>query len=79
MNHLNCLPQDAVFWGEDLLAAALPRLARHGIERPMIFTVEPLQALARSQVEPHLADIAGHVVDLPAHVPDVAVNAALEA
>ena len=79
MNHLNCLPQDAVFWGENLLPAALPQLAQRGIERPMVFTVEPLAALSRDHVEPHLAQIAGHVVDLPAHVPDVAVKAALEA
>ncbi|GAA4351875.1 iron-containing alcohol dehydrogenase [Variovorax defluvii] len=79
MNHLNCLPQDAVLWGENILAGALPQLAQQGIDRPMLFSVAPLEALARQHVEPHLAAIAGRVLDLPAHVPDVAVNAALEA
>ena len=79
MNQLTCLPQDAVFWGENTLATALPRLANHGIERPIVFTVEPLEALARSHVEPHLEDMAGYFTGLPAHVPDLAVHAALEA
>lgn len=79
MNHLNCLPQDAVFWGENTLAAALPRIGDYGIERPIVFTVEPLEALARHHVEPHLKNTAGCFLGLPAHVPDVAVHAALEA
>jgi alcohol dehydrogenase class IV len=79
MNHLNCLPQDAVFWGENTLAAALPRLESYGIERPIVFTAPPLEALARTHLEPHLKDAAGYFTGLPAHVPDVAVHAALEA
>ena len=79
MNHLNCLPQDAVFWGENTLAGALPRLQHYGIERPIVFTVEPLEALVRTHVEPHLQDIAGSFTGLPAHVPDTAVQAALDA
>jgi alcohol dehydrogenase class IV len=79
MNLLNCLPQDAVFWGQNTLTTALPRLASHGIERPIVFTVKPLEALARRHVEPLLEDMAGCFTGLPAHVPDVAVQAALEA
>jgi alcohol dehydrogenase class IV len=79
MNQLNCLPQDAVLWGENTLRLALPRLRSSGIERPIVFTVPPLEGLARSHVEPHLENMAGTFTGLPAHVPDLAVQAALEA
>lgn len=43
MNQLNCLPQDAIFWGHDILPTAVASLDQHGIRRPLTFTVEPLR------------------------------------
>jgi alcohol dehydrogenase class IV len=79
VSQLNCLPQEAVHWGHDLLPAALARLPGMGFARPITFTAPPLQALHREHVAPHLAHAVGTVTDLPAHVPDVAVHAALDA
>jgi len=79
MNHLNCLPQDGIFWGQHILQGAVARLGEHGIHRPMTFTVEPLTKLYQDCVRPNLKQAVGSFMELPAHVPDVAVQAGLEA
>jgi len=79
MSQLNCLPQDAVFWGENMLETALGRFSQHGINRPMTFTVPPLAELHRSLVAPHIVNGVGTLTDFPPHVPDVAVAHALQA
>lgn len=79
MNQLNCLPQNAVLWGHDVLASAAAMLAEHGISRPMTFTIEPLQKLNRACLEPNLEQGAGCFTDLPPHVPDTSVRAGLAA
>ncbi|MDR6890316.1 MULTISPECIES: iron-containing alcohol dehydrogenase [Variovorax] len=79
MNHLNCLPQDGIFWGQHILQAAVARLGEHGIHRPMVFTVEPLTKLYEDCVRPNLKQAVGSFMELPAHVPDVAVQAGLDA
>ena len=79
MNHLNCLPQDGVFWGQHILQGAVARLGDHGIHRPIMFTVEPLAKLYQSCVQPNLKQGTGSFMDLPAHVPDVAVQNGLDA
>ena len=79
MNHLNCLPQDGIFWGRHILQGAVARLGEHGIHRPMAFTVEPLTKLYQDCVQPNLKQAVGSFMELPAHVPDVAVQAGLDA
>ncbi|MBJ2160410.1 iron-containing alcohol dehydrogenase [Variovorax sp. IB41] len=79
MNHLNCLPQDGIFWGQHILQGAVARLGEHGIHRPMTFTVEPLTKLYQDCVRSNLKQAVGSFMELPAHVPDVAVQAGLDA
>jgi maleylacetate reductase len=79
MNHLNCLPQEGVFWGRHILQGAVARLGDHDIQRPITFTVEPLAKLHRTCVQPNLKQDAGTFTELPAHVPDIAVQHGLEA
>ncbi|WP_026354852.1 iron-containing alcohol dehydrogenase [Massilia niastensis] len=79
MNQLNCLPQSAVFWGADILAPTVARFGEYEIERPITFTVAPLEQLNRIHVQPNLRDGVGSFADLPPHVPDVAVRKGLEA
>ena len=79
MNHLNCLPQDGIFWGQHILQGTVARLGEHGIHRPMTFTVEPLTKLYQECVRPNLKQAVGSFMELPAHVPDVAVQAGLDA
>jgi alcohol dehydrogenase class IV len=79
MNHLNCLPQDGIFWGQHILQGAVARLGEHGIHRPMTFTVEPLTKLYQDCVRPNLKQAVGSFMELPAHVPDMAVQAGLDA
>jgi maleylacetate reductase len=79
MNHLNCLPQEGIFWGQHILQGAVARLGEHGIQRPITFTVAPLASLYRSCVQPNLKDQAGSFMALPPHVPDVAVQEGLAA
>jgi hypothetical protein len=79
MNHLNCLPQDGVFWGRHILQGAVARLDEYGVHRPITFTVEPLAPLYQSCVQPNLKQAAGSFMELPAHVPDVAVQKGLDA
>ncbi|HSV78349.1 MAG TPA: iron-containing alcohol dehydrogenase [Ramlibacter sp.] len=80
MNELNCLPQDTVAWGHGVLGQpGMAVLERHGLRRPMLFTVEPLLPLSRQAVEPMVPDAVGTFSALPPHVPDTAVAAALDA
>ncbi|MDX0436425.1 iron-containing alcohol dehydrogenase [Sinorhizobium medicae] len=79
MEKIEFLPQDNVIWGRGVLAGALGQLRQYGIERPIVFTVEPLDALRRCFVVPNLPDGVGTYLDLPPHVPDFAVNQALYA
>lgn len=79
MNQLNCLPQDAVFWGAHILAATVARFEEYGIDSPITFTVEPLQQLYRTYVQPNIKDGVGSFTDFPPHVPDTAVRKALDA
>jgi hypothetical protein len=79
MNRLNCLPQDSVVWGHDILSTAAASLQEHGIGRPMTFTVEPLRKLYDRHLAAHIAHSAGCFADLPPHVPDTGVRAGLAA
>lgn len=79
MNHLNCLPQEGIYWGQHILQGVVARLGDHGIHRPITFTVTPLEGLYRSCVQPNLKEQAGSFTELPAHVPDVAVQEGLDA
>lgn len=79
MEKVEFLPQDNVIWGRGILADALAQLGQYGIEKPIVFTVEPLDALRRSFVAPNLPDSVGTYLDLPPHVPDFAVSQGLEA
>jgi len=79
MNHLNCLPQEGIYWGQHILQGVVARLGDHGIHRPITFTVAPLEGLYRSCVQPNLKEQAGSFTELPAHVPDVAVQEGLDA
>jgi alcohol dehydrogenase class IV len=79
MEKIDFLPQDNVIWGRDILADTLGQLHQHGIKKPMLFTVEPLDLLMRNFVAPYLSDGVGTFLDLPPHVPDSAVLQALEA
>ena len=54
MNQLTCLPQDSVLWGTNILADAVARFADHGIERPITFTVAPLESLNETALQPHI-------------------------
>jgi len=77
MNHLNCLPQDSVFWGANSLAETVAHFGDYGIDRPITFTVAPLAQLNSTYVQPHVQNGVGSFTELPAHVPDVAVQHAL--
>ena len=79
MNHLNCLPQEGIYWGQHILQGVVARLGDHGIHRPITFTVAPLEGIYRSCVQPNLKEQAGSFTELPAHVPDVAVQEGLDA
>ncbi|MDI7865315.1 iron-containing alcohol dehydrogenase [Rhizobiaceae bacterium n13] len=79
MEKLDFLPQDKVIWGRQVLPDAIARLGDYGINKPIVFTVEPLEALKNTYVEPNLVRGAGTFLDLPPHVPDFAVRKALEA
>jgi maleylacetate reductase len=79
MNQLNCLPQDSVIWGANILADTVARLGDHDIQRPITFTVEALVHLNRTYLQPHIKQGVGIFTDLPAHVPDVAVQEGLAA
>jgi maleylacetate reductase len=79
MNQLNCLPQDSVIWGANILADTVARLGDHGIAHPITFTVEALDHLNRTYLQPHIQQGVGIFTNLPAHVPDVAVQEGLAA
>jgi maleylacetate reductase len=79
MNQLDCLPQDAVLWGCDVLSEAVARLDEYGIERPIIFTVGRLEDMERQFVRPHLRNSVGAFVDLQAHALDTDIRNGLEA
>ena len=53
--------------------------AGHGIGRPMTFTVEPLQKLNQTYLQPNIKEGVGCFTDLPPHVPDTAIRDALGA
>lgn len=78
MNELKCLPQDYVVWGTDILAKSIAKLHDYDMKRPITFTVEPLEALYRTHIEPNVENGAGLFSDLPPHVPDFAVQQALD-
>ncbi|GAC1046090.1 maleylacetate reductase [Rhizobium dioscoreae] len=79
MQQLDFLPQEKVVWGRDILADALMKLSLYGIERPILFTVEPLAGLANEVIASIGSDIVGEFLDFPPHVPETAVNSALRA
>ncbi|MBB5426007.1 hypothetical protein HDG40_004180 [Paraburkholderia sp. JPY158] len=79
MNQLKCLPQDGIIWGHDILRTVAASLGDYGISRPVIFTVEFLEALSREYIQPGVRDAVGIFVDLPPHVPDFAVQQGLRA
>jgi len=78
MNQLNCLPQASIVWGHDILGTAAASLGDYGISRPIIFTVEFLEALNREYIQPGISGAVGIFTALPAHVPDFAVRQALD-
>ncbi len=79
MQQLDFLPQEKVIWGRQVLSDAIAALSRYGIERPILFTVEPLAALAHGLVSAIGSDFAGECLDFPPHVPEDAVTNALRA
>lgn len=79
MNNLICLPQNAVFWGDHILAGSVAGFDACGIDSPITFTVEPLEELSRTYVQPNLKTCVGAFTNLPPHVPDVAVLEGLDA
>jgi maleylacetate reductase len=79
MQQLDFLPQEKVIWGRQVLGDAMPGLGRYGIEKPILFTVEPLAVLANKLVTAIGSDVVGEFVDFPPHVPEAAVNNALRA
>jgi len=79
MNQLNCLPQNAVIWGRDILPSAAATLVEQGFGRSITFTVEPLQKLNQRYLEPNVRQGVGCFTDLPPHVPDMSVREGLRA
>lgn len=79
MQQLEFLPQEKVIWGRQVLGDAVAALERYGIEKPILFTVEPLAALADELVASIGSGVVGEFFDLPPHVPEAAVNNALRA
>jgi len=77
MQQLDYLPQERVVWGRKVLADTLTKLGRFGIDRPILFTVEPLAGLANQVVAAIGSDAVGDFQDFPPHVPETAVNNAL--
>lgn len=75
---LRCLPQETLRWGMGIVDAALRELAHDGLERPMIFTVEPLLRSTDRLILPHLYDVSGIISDFPPHAPDTAIESALD-
>jgi len=75
---LRCLPQETLRWGMGIVDAALRELAHDGLERPMIFTVEPLLRSTDRLILPHLHDVSGIISDFPPHAPDTAIESALD-
>lgn len=75
---LRCLPQETLRWGIGIVDAALRELAHDGLERPMIFTVEPLLRSTDQLILPHLHDVSGIISDFPPHAPDTAIEKALD-
>ena len=74
---LKCLPQDMVRWGQGIVPQVLQELPQHGVERPIVFTIEPLFSSTNQLVLPHLQEVSGVFTDLPPHAPDTAIEAAL--
>jgi hypothetical protein len=64
---LKCLPQDMVRWGQGIVPLALQELPQHGVERPIVFTIEPLFSSTNQLVVPHLQEVSGVFTDLPTH------------
>jgi hypothetical protein len=73
------LPQEGIIWGHDILKTVAASLGDYGISRPIIFTVEFLEALNREYIQPGVQDAVGLFTDLPPHVPDFAVRNGLGA
>src|SRR6516225_5324864 len=67
MNQLNYLPQASIVWGHDILGTAAASLGDYGISRPIIFTVEFLEALNREYIQPGISGAVGIFTALPAH------------
>jgi len=78
MNRLTWLPQEAVVWGEDVLAGTLARLGDHGFERPIVFTVGALEEMSSRLVRPHLEGAVGSLSAFEAHAPDTSIRRGLE-
>jgi len=79
MNKLNCLPQDTIVWGHEILRSAAASLGDYGISRPITFTVEPLETLNQAYIQANIKQGVGTFTDLPPHVPDFGVHKALDA
>lgn len=79
MQQLDFLPSEKVIWGRDVLAGAMASLKHYGIDRPILFTVEPLAELASVLAKELGAEKVGDYLDFPPHVPEEAVNRALQA
>jgi maleylacetate reductase len=79
MDKLQYLPQDAVLWGEGILASNLSNLDSFGIRRPIILSVEQLNEMRRRFIAPHLSGDVDVFLDLPPHAPDVAIRNGLSA
>src|SRR5258708_33229810 len=63
--------------GKAIVPKALQDLQQHGVERPIVFTIEPLFSSTNQLVLPHIQEVSGVFTDLPPHAPDTAIEAAL--
>jgi alcohol dehydrogenase class IV len=79
MEKLDFLPQESVIWGRRVLPAAIAEFGKYGIERPIVFSVEPLDHLRKTYLNSSVVGSVGTFLDFPPHVPEAAVRRALDA
>jgi maleylacetate reductase len=79
MSQLNSLPQELVVWGKSILSETVASLGDRGFDRPIIFTVPPLETMNGEYVQAKLKNRVGVFTDLPAHAPDVGIRSGLKA
>lgn len=78
MRELNLLPQEAVIWGDGVLASAIAKVGEIGVERPIVFTIEALKETAQQLLEPVLTSSVGCFTGLPEHALDFGIRHGLK-